>query len=137
MAPVTGSVDCGLLAAARDEPAGGLAEARGFEAGRLAFGRVRAAAGLLAEEDEAAAFAAPSRLSLRRPGRDRGRLPRTLGSFWSSGMTRKNTRASGLWHFGAPARWTASTPSINVAAGGEPRAGALESRLSVPPLQRL
>ena len=49
------------------------------------------------------AFLAGSRFSLRRPGRERGRLPNTLGS---SGMDGKNTRASGFPASGPRLRWT-------------------------------
>src|SRR6185312_1990402 len=71
-APLSGSDARGLGRAAAARGCGrGLGAARFVVAAREAFG-----AGLAF----AAAGLAPVLLSLRRPGRERGRLPRTLGS---------------------------------------------------------
>src|SRR4051794_39304070 len=96
IAPVTGSVGVaglcvggGCVAAERDCVRGFAAAVRfGFALAPPAF-----AAEVRGLGADAAAVFVPSRFALRRPGRERGRLPRTLGS---SGMARKNTRASGL-----------------------------------------
>jgi hypothetical protein len=98
IAPLTGSLGAGWAGRGFREAELAVVRARGFDAAgrgaaeRFAFALAAARCALACVGCRG--FDAAVRLSLRRPGRERGRLPRTLGS--SSGMEEKNTPVSGL-----------------------------------------
>lgn len=80
------------------------------------------------------ARAVVARLSLLRPGRERGRLPRTPGSSSRSGATtRENTGRSGLMRAYLSKSERGGGSSVNVAAGQPDGSSSANLRaLSVP-----